>query len=695
MKERTAAILNKIIISELPVSVERLSEEYDVSFRTIRNDIGEINEYLQEHQLPFVQQKRSQGYFIELTEEETHTIKQLVFEVSLNEYLTREERILDIILDIGLGNQPVFLTQKERKYHVSKSSIDEDMRQIRQKLQSFGIQVVSHPKQGLLFEAKESIIRTILYSLINPELTKNDMQAGTGKMNIVSEYLPENLFGKVNAIFSRTITETGDDLYRRNFILFTIIWIRRVEKKQYVAHESEYIEETNLQEFLEEICRIYRLAVPNQEISYIGYILKSFKMITSDSPSNWGQLQVFILQLIDYVEHKTGIPFTKKENSLQQGLYNHLVSMVARVENDVQLTNPLKDRVKKSYGLIYDAVTEFTERLELMLGKDITEDELAFLTIHFSAVFSEINQENDVWYRAVVICNHGMATGMLLAENLKEFFNIEVIAILSSREISIIDKLDVDLVFSTVDIQYDHKPVLMLDSIIQEDTKIAIHHFLSQHQSARRITNKKQDYTRMFLDILHLIRDQGLEVSREIYTKFESVFSKYALDVNRREVQPMIQDILTDHHISIVSGEYSWQEAIKVVSEPLLSEQIIEPIYINAMIDGVNKYGPYIVIGPHLALAHARPEDGANKLGLSLTIFETPVSFGVEEEQQVQIVFCLSAVDSFSHLNIMKSLVSLIQNEEKIDELGKARDVETVKQILFHSKEEKQWEIKR
>ncbi|MFE8586057.1 HTH domain-containing protein, partial [Sphingomonas sp. NCPPB 2930] len=134
MKERTAAILNKIIISELPVSVERLSEEYDVSFRTIRNDIGEINEYLQEHQLPFVQQKRSQGYFIELTEEEIYTIKQLAFEVSLDEYLTREERILDIILDIGLGNQPVFLTQKERKYHVSKSSIDEDMRQIRQKL---------------------------------------------------------------------------------------------------------------------------------------------------------------------------------------------------------------------------------------------------------------------------------------------------------------------------------------------------------------------------------------------------------------------------------------------------------------------------------------------------------------------------------------------------------------------------------
>lgn len=40
------------------------------------------------------------------------------------------------------------------------------------------------------------------------------------------------------------------------------------------------------------------------------------------------------------------------------------------------------------------------------------------------------------------------------------------------------------------------------------------------------------------------------------------------------------------------------------------------------MIESVEEYGPYIVIGPHLALAHARPEDGSLKLGLSLSIFE-------------------------------------------------------------------------
>ena len=107
------------------------------------------------------------------------------------------------------------------------------------------------------------------------------------------------------------------------------------------------------------------------------------------------------------------------------------------------------------------------------------------MTIYFSTTISEINQENKYWYRAVVVCNHGTATGKLLAENLKEFFNIEVFAILNSREIDIIDKLDVDLVFSTVDIDYKGKPVLILDSIIKEDTKLLIGHFYILRASFR------------------------------------------------------------------------------------------------------------------------------------------------------------------------------------------------------------------
>ena len=58
-------------------------------------------------------------------------------------------------------------------------------------------------------------------------------------------------------------------------------------------------------------------------------------------------MQILTIQLIDFVEQETEIPFNMKDNILQQGLYQHMVSMVARVKNNIQLTNPLTERIKQ------------------------------------------------------------------------------------------------------------------------------------------------------------------------------------------------------------------------------------------------------------------------------------------------------------------------------------------------------------
>lgn len=466
----------------------------------------------------------------------------------------------------------------------------------------------------------------------------------------------------------------------------------RVKQKSRLQEEElpkeEFHYSKSIEGYLKAICQMFTIESSIVECQYIHAILQSFNTKNDDSPINWVQLQILTIQLIDFVEQETEIPFNMKDNILQQGLYQHMVSMVARVKNNIQLTNPLTERIKQSYGSIYQAVAKFSFHLEKLLKRKIIDDEIAFLTIYFSTTLSEINQENKYWYRAVVVCNHGTATGKLLAENLKEFFNIEVFAILNSREIDIIDKLDVDLVFSTVDIDYKGKPVLILDSIIQEDTKLRIGHFLHLNHKARRVTQQHEDYTKVFLDILNLMEEIDGKVDKKLYGAVEEIFLKNYLTINKREIQPMIQDILSDEHILITDKEYTWRDAIKFVAAPLYEDGIVTKHYSEAMIKSVEQYGPYIIIGPHLALAHARPEDGANQLGLSLAIFEKPVQFGEEENEQVQVIFCLTAVDSFSHLNIMKSLVNLIRANDKIEQLCTAKDVQSVKTILFHSKED-------
>ncbi|MFG6128711.1 PTS sugar transporter subunit IIA, partial [Staphylococcus aureus] len=51
-----------------------------------------------------------------------------------------------------------------------------------------------------------------------------------------------------------------------------------------------------------------------------------------------------------------------------------------------------------------------------------------------------------------------------------------------------------------------------------------------------------------------------------------------------------------------------------VASQPLLQEQVIEQCYVEAMIESVNELGPYIVIAPEIAIAHARPNNNVHQV---------------------------------------------------------------------------------
>ena len=169
MKERSVSILNRILVSTLPVQTDSLQKEFNVSSRTIRNDILTINDFLTSIHLPIIQSIRSQGFFLTLTDEEGRKLKSELSSEDKSDYLEREERILDLILDAALGKQKIFLYQKEKFYKVSKSTMDEDMRQIRQRLSFYHIDIVSHPKKGLILEGSEISIRIMLYSLLSPK----------------------------------------------------------------------------------------------------------------------------------------------------------------------------------------------------------------------------------------------------------------------------------------------------------------------------------------------------------------------------------------------------------------------------------------------------------------------------------------------------------------------------------------------
>ena len=79
----------------------------------------------------------------------------------------------------------------------------------------------------------------------------------------------------------------------------------------------------------------------------------------------------------------------------------------------------IERNIRTNYFPIYRAVTHFVPTIEEVIGGKILEDEIAFLVIHFSTIASVIKRDLNYVYKSVVVCNHGMATGNLLAESEK------------------------------------------------------------------------------------------------------------------------------------------------------------------------------------------------------------------------------------------------------------------------------------
>ncbi|MDT2614061.1 BglG family transcription antiterminator [Enterococcus dongliensis] len=539
MKDRTLKILRTFITSDYPITLDKLEEEFHTSSRTIRNELREINQYLEGKGFPEIKNVRKRGYQLTLNSEQKDSLRNQNELVEDAYFLDRENRIFDLILSFSLGKTVTFLYQKEEAYQISKSSLDEDMRRVRSILSDYGLKVLSVPKQGIVLQGSERSIRTMLYDVINHSVGMIDptrIKVTSMNLAILNYYIPLKLLNQLDQIYIQTMDSVEETIYRNQLLMFTAVWLSRYLREDIIASSAWEVADTpqsDIRDFVTAICKNFQITPPEVEIKYIVFMLNMFNSRDMNNSIEWVQAQLLSIQLMQFVEAETKIPFSRKEEALQEGLYKHIVGLINRVKSNIQIVNPLKDTIKKNYGNIYEAIKGFTPFIEDLIGKRLSEDEVAFLTIHFSTSVSEINQDLHYIYKAVVVCNHGMATGKLLSENLKELFNIEVLAVLSSRELNMIDKLDVDLVFSTVAIEYTNKPVLELEPIIKEESKRRITSFLTKNQKLKRLINNSTDSTKFFYSLIDIIEKSNGRVTGNIYSELEMLFDKNHLTINK------------------------------------------------------------------------------------------------------------------------------------------------------------------
>lgn len=132
-------------------------------------------------------------------------------------------------------------------------------------------------------------------------------------------------------------------------------------------------------------------------------------------------------------------------------------------------------------------------------------------------------------------------------------------------------------------------------------------------------------------------------------------------------------------NIKIKKEVRDWKEAIEESGKILLEKNKIEKRYIEKIIEKVKELGFYIVLSEDVAMPHSRPEDGVKELGVSLLKLDKGVKFG---DTEIQIIVTLAATDNNSHIDILKDLMELFADEEKIEKIKNAKTEDEILDIV-------------
>ncbi|TPW71576.1 PTS sugar transporter subunit IIA [Schumannella sp. 10F1B-5-1] len=147
----------------------------------------------------------------------------------------------------------------------------------------------------------------------------------------------------------------------------------------------------------------------------------------------------------------------------------------------------------------------------------------------------------------------------------------------------------------------------------------------------------------------------------------------------------MLSDNLTPERIQFAENVDGWRTAVEQVAAPLLADGSIEPGYVTAMTDSIANGGTYIDLGFGIALAHARPEAGVNRTGLSYLRVTPAVLLNDEAAHPIDLFLCLAATDPSGHLETMQELAGLLTDAEQRDALLAATTPAEVSAVIHQN----------
>jgi len=697
LNSRQIRILELLIEQDGPVTSSDLAKQFCVSLRSIQSDVTAINYDLKRQGLPLVSSSRKEGLLLELLPGELRMINQFIYKQQRDRSVLSPKERLEVLYSIFLFNQDhITLSKLAERLEVSRSTIVNDLKYLRNELKSFSIFLVSSPLYGMILSGDEKIIRGIAieHYMENVDVVCLGGAGNYYKASLCNRFMQVKTLEETKLVYeilqSSSIIVDNDltDYSFLKIISSLELAIERIKTGNIVVVNSLQMERIyNTYEFIkmhhlvDTLSEELGIVFPIEEIIFLTIELLGSSRMNKDLISineNYAEIQMIVCDLIQGVGDRLGMDIAG-DISLYNSLMHHLRPAVFRIRNKIRQKNPLIDEIHKKYQEVYDAVAESAEFMEQMMATDLSENEIGFITLHFVSTIEKQQSRVKIIPNVLIVCESGIGTSHLLATRLAALYDINILDIISFYEFEdALEKHQIDYVVSTLNLKSCNRLFIKVNPFVSENDKEQLDKYFSRKGKKVEIDQEK------FLQILE--KNCTIKNKKGLLTELTDEFS-LIFHNTRKEKELMLKDVITKNMIELDYHASDWEDAVRRAGKLLMEEDCIEQSYIESMVNTVKTVGAYIVIAKGIALPHSRSGDGAHKVGISVLRLAKPVVFGHEENDPVDLLFGLSSTDNKSHLGALKDMVNFLSDETNIEFLRKSSTIEEVYNCLLAGEE--------
>jgi len=166
-----------------------------------------------------------------------------------------------------------------------------------------------------------------------------------------------------------------------------------------------------------------------------------------------------------------------------------------------------------------------------------------------------------------------------------------------------------------------------------------------------------------------------------LFLTFQFYTIHFDQSIGKQGEDNRMESIIAKENMRVRQDAADWKDAIRLAGAVLEEKGSITSAYTDAMIAAVEELGPYMVIMPGFAIAHAAPSPAVLKEDLSLITLKEPVKFGSPNDP-VGVVLCVACVDRESHVKALQRVAVALLEEDVFDRMAEAETVDALYDIL-------------